>query len=351
MRVDTTEDNMNLGWATASTLLGRKYTRSLGPFLRQLPLLFWRGLVRPHPVDAFVLEVATNYPGDIPASLKAFEPSVAVYTTITNAHVGNFASPAALFEEKAALIAALPPNGLAVLRYDDERVRGLAHRHRGPALFYGFDPRSDVWMSEPALDSLGQHVTLTDPEGPVPLVLPGIRQRHHLYAVMAAWAVGRWMGLPRAEMAERVRTFSPLKGRGRTVEGVRNTLVVDDCHNASPAATVAAIQSLATLGAGRRKVVVLGDMKELGADTAAAHFEIGREAAQIADLLVAVGECRETVSAGFSSVSKAPVRGYEDVGRCLAGIDHWLQSGDAVLVKGSHSMNLGRIVKQLERGS
>jgi UDP-N-acetylmuramoyl-tripeptide--D-alanyl-D-alanine ligase len=349
MKVETTEDNMNLGWAIPSTLLGRRYTRSLGPFLRQLPLLFWRGLVRPHPVDAFVLEVATNYPGDIPASLTVFRPSVAVYTTITNAHIGNFANAAALFEEKAAIIRALPHSGLAVLRYDDERVRSLAACHEGQTLFYGFDPRSDVRMSEPFLDEHGQHVVLSDADGPVPLVLPHVRQRHHLYAVMAAWAVGRGMGLPRASMAEQVRSFSPLAGRGRTVDGINDTLVVDDCHNASPAAAVAAIQSLALLGAGRRKVVVLGDMKELGAETEVAHYEVGREAAHIADLLVAVGECGETVSAGFSSASDAPVRRYADVAACVDGIEHWLRSGDAILVKGSHSMNLGRLVRRLER--
>lgn len=347
MRVQVTEENMNLGWAVPATLLGVKYTRKVLPFVARVPVLVWRALVRPQPVDAFVLEIATNYPGDIPGSLRAFRPTIAVYTTLGNAHVGNFRDADTLLEEKSALIDALPDDGIAILRYDDERVRGLAARHRGRTLFYGFDGRCDVRMSEPVLADDGQHVTLTDAHGCVALTFPHIRQRHHLYAVMASWATGQVMGIPRERMAESVQGFSPLAGRGLALAGLRHTVVFDDSHNASPAAALAALDAFPSLAGTRRKVAVLGDMKELGAEAEQAHVTVGQRAGQVADLVAAVGEWAPAVARGVAATTCRQCLTYSDVDACIGEIEAWLADGDALLVKGSHSVNLQRLVKRL----
>jgi UDP-N-acetylmuramoyl-tripeptide--D-alanyl-D-alanine ligase len=104
---------------------------------------------------------------------------------------------------------------------------------------------------------------------------------------------------------------------------------------------------LPALADSRRKVVVLGDMKELGAESEAAHLQVGSRAGHVADLVLAVGQWAPTVARAVSLTAGRECRTYPDVDACIDAMDTWLADGDAILVKGSHSVNLQRLVKRL----
>lgn len=336
----------NVGTPLASVLLDVPHTRRVSKMAALLPRVLWRAFVRPPALDCFVLEVGTGRPGQLKDSLRAFMPTVAVYTTIGNAHLGNYPNFEALVEEKATLISALPPDGVAVLRSDDPIVRGLAARHSGRSVFYGFDESADVRMSSPVARDGRVTVTLRDGAGELVLSFRHLHEKPHLYAVMAAWTVGLVLGLPRSSMQSVVEHLQPLPGRGRVTTTADGTVIIDDSHNASPVAVIAALESLTAVGQGRRRVAVLGDMREIGEISAEAHRTVGAAAAERVDVLVAVGDWRHELANGFGA-RPGCVFLYPTVRECLADLSAWAAPGDAVLVKGSRAMNLQWIARAL----
>jgi len=309
-----------------------------------------------------VLEVGADRPGDI-KNIAAWLPvDIAVITRLPEmpVHVEFFDSPQAVTEEKAALITALKRGGVLVLFGDDEGVKALSSATRERVLTFGFGEGVDV---------RGEHATLLFEEGsppaggwPIgmsvqlhvggvsaPVSIIGAVGAHALVPLLAAATVGEARGMDISTIVEGLKGYEPPPGRMRLIRGIKETLVIDDTYNSSPAAAGAALDTLALIAPKGRKIAVLGDMLELGRHSTAEHRKIGEHAVKAADMLITVGfRSREMAQGALDSgMLNANILQYEDATKAGAELENILREGDCVLVKGSQSMRMERVVEEI----
>jgi UDP-N-acetylmuramoyl-tripeptide--D-alanyl-D-alanine ligase len=296
-----------------------------------------------------VLEMGFYVPGEISQLCDLALPSVGVLTNVGTVHAERAGSQEAIARGKAELVQALPasPNGTAILNYDDPWVRGMAGQTRARVFFYGMDPSAELWADE--VEGLG---------------LEGIRFRlhyhgemlhmrvplighHSVHTALRAAAVGLTEGLTWGEIVEGLRS-GQTQLRLVAVRTDNGALLLDDSYNASPESTLAALNMLGELQG--RRIAVLGDMLELGQYEREGHERVGGRAAQVADVLLAVGEISKITaqSARLAGLKASQVTWVPDVNEAIEVLKPILKDGDVVLIKGSHGLRMDRITSELE---
>lgn len=294
-----------------------------------------------------VLEMGASGLGEIQRLAEIASPEVGVLTAIGLAHLTGFGSLEAIMQAKGELLECLPPSGFAVLNGDDPRVRQMAGRAFCPVLFVGEGEDNTVRASEVRVgrNSLSFSVDRHRYE----LAVAG---RHHLTSALCAIAIGREVGMRPATMALGLTGFRPVPGRC-SLEEIGPWTVIDDSYNANPDSMLAACRLLRDLElAGGKRLLVVGDMLELGDKAAESHRQLGRTVAEWAiDRLLAHGPQSANVICGASSAGMNAYRLADcaDLQSLLLVLDCWLEPGDAVLVKGSRGMRMERVVEWLRR--
>jgi len=294
-----------------------------------------------------VLEMACDGFDEIRHLADLTRPKVGVITTVNPTHLEYFGSVEQIASEKSRLVEALPPDGIAILNYDDERVRAMAQRARAHVLFYGLSAGADVRAENVAVSADGIAFTLVagEQEALVRCPLLGL---HNVYAALAAASVALAYGIEPYVIAERLADFRAQPGRLNPLRGKEGALILDDTYNASPAAALAALDVLALFPKGGR-IAVLGDMAQLGERAEEYHRQVGAKAAQVADFLVTQGELArlialEALARGFPEESAAVVYRHQDA---IAAVEKHLRPGSTVLVKGAQELRMERIVQGL----
>jgi UDP-N-acetylmuramoyl-tripeptide--D-alanyl-D-alanine ligase len=185
----------------------------------------------------------------------------------------------------------------------------------------------------------------------VPFELMGVIGEPHIVAVLAGSSVALARGENLAAVAARFRTHESPPGRMRLLDGISGTTIIDDSYNSSPAAALKALDALAKLPIKGRRIACIGDMRELGVRSAEAHAAVGRRAAEVADILITVGEeSRMLAEAAHDAGMKGNVKsyGYGESKRAGQELASDLRPGDVVLVKGSQNMiRMERLVKEI----
>jgi UDP-N-acetylmuramoyl-tripeptide--D-alanyl-D-alanine ligase len=297
--------------------------------------------------EAAVLEIGTNARGEIAALTALAAPTVGVVTTVAAVHTEFLGSLEGVREEKVALVRALPADGVAVLNADDPRVAGMARDTRARVVTYGRAATAHVRAAgEVTEDERGLAFTLAagGEQQPVVLALAG---RHNLTNALAAAATGVALGLAPADVARGLAAVRPVAGRCVWRQAGEVTLL-DDTYNASPVSVRAALDTVAAHRRGRRVVVVLGDMLELGALTEEAHREVGRQVAALpADELVGVGRAMQAAVEAAREAGLAEARHLTTFEDTVAHLLKRVVAGDLVLIKGSRGMRMERVVDAL----
>lgn len=308
-------------------------------------------LLLQHDSEALVAEVGARHVGDIADMAALLAPDVAVVTAVAGVHLEVFGSIDAVARGKRELVEALAGSGTAVLNADDARVAAMAVV--APAtVTYSVSGGADVVARSVRLDDAAHALVVVDgPWGEVELHLP-LPGRHHvanaLAAITAAGVVGVSMEAAAAGIA--AASISPWRCEVTRAAGVT---ILNDAYNASPDTVRAALGLLADLPAIGRRIVVLGEMAELGEEALEAHRGIGAEvAARGIDELVVVappdGVARailEGALAGGSSADRA--RSVPDADAAARLVTALVRPGDAVLVKASRVGGLERLVDAL----
>ncbi len=297
--------------------------------------------------QAAVLEMGFYVPGEIAFLCDIARPQVGVVTNIGSVHAERAGSREAIARGKAELVEALPPDGVAVLNYDDPWVRGMAEHTQAQVLFYGLSPQATLWADEVeglGLDGLAFRLHYGAEQFRLRVPLLG---RHPVYTALAAAGVGLALGLSWDEILTGLRR-GHAQLRLVAVRAYNGALLIDDTYNASPASTLAALNLLADLQG--RKVAVLGDMLELGPYEREGHEKVGLRAAAVADLLVAFGPRARMIAeaARKAGMPAEQMLATEDLQTALRWLRARLTSQDVVLVKGSRGMRMDRIVAALE---
>ncbi len=311
-----------------------------------------------------ILEVGADRPGDIRGLAKWLPVDIAVITLLPEmpVHVEFFDSPEAVAEEKAALIDAIKPGGVLALFADDPRTFGLQHRLPAPdarIITFGFSKDAEV---------RGDHVELLQEKGKgkgnwpigmtaeisydgtsVPLQVIGAAGAHAFLPALAAAAVGCALHKPLGDIVGALESYDPPPGRMRLLRGIKDTLIIDDTYNASPAATAAALTTLGMMHTKGRRIAALADMMELGRHSTGEHRKIGEQAAKHAGLLVTVGFRARDIAQGAldNGMPDNNIFQFEDSGKAGAELKNLIQEGDCILVKGSQSTRMERVVEEL----
>jgi UDP-N-acetylmuramoyl-tripeptide--D-alanyl-D-alanine ligase len=281
-------------------------------------------------------------------------------TSIGTAHIGYFGSLNAIAEEKETLVRALAAHGCAVLNADDPRVISMRAVIKAKIITFGFSATADVratsveFLRDPmTLAVQGLRVMAVSGPHQISFDLLGVLGKGHVRAALSALAVARALGLPLAVAAAALATYAPPPSRLRLIPGIKNTVLIDDSYNASPAAMFDALEVLKEypVPTGRKRIALLGDMRELGDFTDKAHEEVGeRVAKDNVDLFVAVGEAMHGAleaakRAGMSEDHCFHLTDAVSAGRFL---QERIRPGDVILIKGSqNTIRLERAVKEL----
>ena len=286
-----------------------------------------------------VLEMGARGPGHLTYLCRIAPPRVGVVVNVGVAHIGEFGSVDAIEAAKGELIEALPPDGLAVLNADDDRVRRMVSRTSAAAVLVGEAPDAQVRARDIRLDERGRaSFRLATPEGEVGVTL-GISGRHQVTNALLAAAVTRSQGLPLTELGPALSELRLVSTRRMDVfDRPDGVTVIDDSYNANPASTAAALRALTAIGRDRRTIAVLGYLAELGEQERAGHLEVGRLAAELGvDRVVVVGDNAAGIHDGTADVVRWGGESVlvPDQDAALRWLREQLRAGDVVLVKGS----------------
>jgi UDP-N-acetylmuramoyl-tripeptide--D-alanyl-D-alanine ligase len=324
----------------SSTHSGRQ---SLGNFNNEIGLPL--SLLQLETGDEFgVFEMGARKVGDIRALCEIACPEVGVITRIGLAHLESFGSQQNIFLGKGELLDALPPHGFAVIGGDDERMKAMARRAACHAIFIGEKPGNHVRAVDVKLSPGRLQFTVDRKKYELHAV-----GRHYLTAALCAIAVAREIGLESADIAAGLKEFKGQPGRCRLVIAGEHT-VIDDSYNSNPTSLVAASECLAEYPTKGRRILITGDMLELGQEAASLHSDVGQSlAARHVDAVAALGThagdlCGGAIAGGMRADQLAACH---DLDSLLTVLDCWINPGDVVLVKGSRGMQMERVVQWL----
>jgi UDP-N-acetylmuramoyl-tripeptide--D-alanyl-D-alanine ligase len=307
-------------------------------------------LLRLEPEHEFaVVEMGMNHPGEIAALARIAAPSWGVVTNVGMAHIENFAEgQAGIARAKFELVAALPSNGVAFLNCSDPYISQFGRSFSGRTVYFGAGPCADPRIVNVSEDLAGLHVNYSAGErtGQFTLHLLG---EHNAANAIAALAVALEAGVDLDAAVAALESLTAGDKRGQVIE-IRGATILNDSYNSNPEALRSMIHTLARRPAGRR-ILVAGEMLELGEQGPALHSACGRAAAEAGlDLVAGVGGNAEHLAAAacVGGVAALFLPDAEAAGRWLK---QNLQPGDVVLVKGSRGVHLERVIEAVKAGS
>lgn len=305
-----------------------------------------------------VVEVGVDRPGDIRRLARWLKPSVVVFTGVpeTPVHVEFFKSVEELAREKGFLVEALREGGVLIANGDDEHARAVHRAFEGTSFAYGrseectFRAMNEEILYEENMP-IGIQFRVEHNGSSMPVSILGALGSPKVYAALAALAVAECIGLDSVSAAVSLSAWQPTPGRMRLIKGLKGSILIDDTYNSSPAAAFAALDTLKEIKGIRRRIAVLGDMLELGKFSSDAHRKVGAYAAKRASMLLTVGFRARGIAEGArdAGMKEEKIRVYElnELERAGKELKAELRKGDVILVKGSQSMRMERLVEEL----
>jgi UDP-N-acetylmuramoyl-tripeptide--D-alanyl-D-alanine ligase len=321
-----------------------------------MPLVLARMIVegaKPSDYDFAVLEMGMSSFGEIARLVSIAPPEVGVVGNVGVAHIEFFGSQERIARAKAEMVDGVKPGGVAVLNADDPLVIGMRERRDDIAVIsFGVESGASVTAREISVEpGGGSRFILKTPDGEAEVKMPLIG-RHNIYNALAAAAVASYFGFAPEQIASRLATSEPSKMRGELIRFANGVTVIDDSYNSNPQALLQSVRAMLDVGASGRRVVVAGEMLELGAHGPDLHRKAGREIAAMGiDVLIGVrGLASELVagaveasgdSARLTSFCETPEEAAELL---VAGS----VPGDVILVKGSRGVRMEIVVERLK---
>jgi UDP-N-acetylmuramoyl-tripeptide--D-alanyl-D-alanine ligase len=294
--------------------------------------------------DALVIELGANHAGEIDYLARLAQPTVGIITNAAEAHLEGFGSLRGVCEAKGELLDHLPRAGTAVLNADDQFRNDWVARSRCEfTVTFGFARGADCRvLGEPHFLATGSEFRMHLPDGEEADVWLPLLGRQNVANALAAAAAAQAVGASTEDIVAGLARAAPVRGRLRAVPGRNGATIIDDSYNANPASVHAALDHLAALKG--RRILVFGNMAELGPTGPELHKEIGEYARGRCDQLFAIGELANEAAKAFGTAG----RQLPHIEAAREALDPLLETDTTVLVKGSRVMGLDRLVRTLE---
>lgn len=288
-----------------------------------------------------VLEMGASAPGNIAGLAEIARPTVGIITSIGPAHLATFGSLQRIAESKWELMDSLPSDGCAIAPWNEPMLEPLVRSYRKKIIFFGEDPSCPVRATKIEVGEAVRFLLHIGSQNvQVKLPLPG---RVNVFNALAAAAAGWSLGCTIEKIAQGLESFEPPAMRMQVLRHASGCIVLNDAYNSNPASMLQAAQTLAETYPGRRRVMVMGSMLELGDESEKLHFHLGVELARFQlEKVFLVGSETKFVREGAISAGAAPDRfellesAHDVAGRLLP----WVQPNAVILFKGSRGIHL-----------
>lgn len=302
-------------------------------------------------VKKVILEMGVEYKGEMDFYLSLVRPGTAIVTRIAYAHSEYLGGIDEVLQEKGKLVESLGTNGVALLNWDDPNCRKLAEVCKGSVIYFGTDPGScTVWAGNIKIENFATtfELNLGVERVKVNLQLLGF---HQVYPALASALLGVISDIPLTKIKLALETIEPSEHRLQAVPGPNGSILLDDTYNCSPSALDAAIDTLQAVPA-RRRVVVLGEMRELGKYSEKLHRAVAQRLYKEKPDLVFLGQgeaqfiADELKSLGFwEERIESDLQNSQIVSKLLK----ILGKGDVCLIKGSRAVRFDEVVKRITK--
>ncbi len=369
--VGTNHHNYNSGLGVCLSIIGVTSEPGKNPF-KWLSLL-WKGWMmtvtdQSEFPPVWVLELGIDGVGDMEFFVNDFlEFDVIVFGFVGEhpVHMENFGGRDGIIHEKAKILRGLKDDGLLIINGDDKYIEHLYHK-RSNVITIGFGSDVDVKASdfyssirvEDTQEQWETHYSSLVPYGGfkiihkgsvIPFKLDYLIGSHQVYNILPAIALGISDGINLVDIASKIHDLTPIKGRTRFIEGIKDSLLIDDSYNAAPAAVFSALEMLSNIKIPDiRRMVALGEMKELGERSEEIHQLVGKTIAQNVDIFVGVGEGTKPA---IEAYRRARPQGLSEYFETSIEAAEWLKvnigSNDVLLVKGSQSSRMERVSSEI----
>jgi UDP-N-acetylmuramoyl-tripeptide--D-alanyl-D-alanine ligase len=291
---------------------------------------------------AGVIEMGANHQREIHTLSRIVKPDIGIVTNIGYAHIGLFGSLANTTTAKFEIADGIPKDGFLLLNGDDNRLFKGAREQKTKAIFYGFSSRCTIRATSVETTPDGGSMFMVD-DVRYKLSMPG---RHFIYSALPAIFIGRRCRIPDKEIAKALVRLKPLPLRG-TIERKKKATFIVDCYNANPSSMHNALEYLTELEKSPHRVVVVGDMLELGSHSHRLHRQLGQTIARMnIRSTVAIGKYARYIAEGMEQAGKKrKIKVATDAEQALPIVRSVVREGDTVLLKGSRGVRLEKIFK------
>jgi UDP-N-acetylmuramoyl-tripeptide--D-alanyl-D-alanine ligase len=303
-------------------------------------------------------------PGDMDYLISIAPPDIAIVTGVSSSHLEYFDKLENIKEEKAKLVKALKKEKTAILNYDNEHSRAMNQISKAKVISYGLEAGADLRAEDLIFNFeryYNEDIDFNKIQGisfklnwqgsTVPAKIPNAISFSAVYASLAAINCALSLGLNLVEAQEGLSNFKMPKGRMNLIKGIKNSYIIDDTYNSSPTSALTALNLIEQMKfKDSRKVIVMGEMLELGAYTEEGHQEVGEKLAKINPaLLIVVGEkardiIRGAKDAGFNESKCFYFNESVEAGKF---VQEKIKENDLILIKGSQGVRMEKIVKEI----
>jgi UDP-N-acetylmuramoyl-tripeptide--D-alanyl-D-alanine ligase len=308
--------------------------------------------------EYLILEVGVGKPGDIKKNVVPWlKPDIVAITLFPDkpVHVEFFESPEEVVEEKSALAYAVRKEGLLILNHDDEKVYALHNKSSCRTVSFGENENATyrivhpIYLNEQKNDEIslikGLNFKLEYNGNSFPVSLPKVVGFHNINSVLIAIIIANEIGLDLLSSIKVAESYSLPPGRMTLIEGIKDSIIIDDSYNSSPIAVKVAIDVLKEMKA-KRKIAILGDMLELGKFTEKEHRIVGEKVVGVFDVLMTVGPRSKFISESAieNGFNKKNVFSFDNSLVLGEFLKTFIQKGDLFLFKGSQGVRLEKAV-------
>lgn len=296
--------------------------------------------------EVAVFEFAMSTPGEIRRLVELFAPDIRVILNIGPAHLETLKTIDAVAEAKFEMVHDCRPDDWVVLNMDDPQIRSRSYRYKINKLTYGTSPEYDVHPDEVRMNGAGRaHLLYHGDDITMPVL--GL---HHVSNCLAAISVAKLMDVPFALVKSSIESFVPA-GNRMTTEEYQGVTIINDAYNSNPVSAKGALDTIASMQVAGRKIVVFGDMLELGDKAEEYHAELGRKiAVSQVDLLVLLGAFSAVVrdAATRAGLDAAKISIANDHSTAVELLTNYLKPGDLLLLKASRGIRLELVEQGLK---
>ncbi|MFZ2153654.1 MAG: UDP-N-acetylmuramoyl-tripeptide--D-alanyl-D-alanine ligase [Candidatus Moraniibacteriota bacterium] len=355
-KVRKNEENYNNEIGIPLTIIGAKTGgRNLFKWLEVFcRWIYW--LIAPfgYP-NILVLEMAIDRPGDMKYLMEFIPVEVGILTNVSSSHLEFFKNIKEIAKEKSILVKSVVGSGIAILNTDNPFIKEEMDKIKTKMVTYGFNEAADIRVTDTRFNydekggARGLSFKLNYENKTIPLRLPKIMAKHQLYSALSAVAVSEYFKVNLIEALKSLEDFQSPRGRMNLIGGINNSYIIDDTYNASPVSSLAALATMEQIAA-KRKIVILGDMLELGEDSDRGHIEvIGAVLEGKFDKLAVVGKrmhlAAKTLLGNNNDIKS--VLFFDNPTTAGSDIREIVEEGDLILVKGSQSMRMEKAIEEL----